>query len=78
MEVCRNSKQQHFIADTYVNEDHAGTVGEDSVMAAEAVRRFGIEPKVALLSRTQLWFLRPPAKCGVKTRASGYANERPI
>ncbi|WP_348226372.1 phosphate acyltransferase, partial [Salmonella enterica] len=37
-----------IIADTYVNEDHTPEhLAEIAVMAAETVRRFGIEPKVA-------------------------------
>ncbi|EJY8600596.1 TPA: NADP-dependent oxaloacetate-decarboxylating malate dehydrogenase [Salmonella enterica] len=42
-----------FIADTYVNEDPTPEqLAEIAVMAAETVRRFGIEPKVALLSHS--------------------------
>ena len=42
-----------FIADTYVNDDPTPEqLAEIAVMAAETVRRFGIEPKVALLSHS--------------------------
>lgn len=42
-----------FIADTYVNDDPSPEeLAEITVMAAETVRRFGIEPKVALLSHS--------------------------
>lgn len=42
-----------FIADTYVNEDPTpNELAEITLMAADTVRRFGIEPKVALLSRS--------------------------
>ena len=42
-----------FIADTYVNEDPTPEqLAEIALMAAETVRRFGIEPKVALLSHS--------------------------
>ncbi len=42
-----------FIADTYVNEDPTSAeLAEITLMAADTVRRFGIEPKVALLSRS--------------------------
>lgn len=42
-----------FITDTYVNEDPtAEQLAEITIMAADTVRRFGIEPKVALLSRS--------------------------
>ncbi|QLK88314.1 NADP-dependent malic enzyme [Arsenophonus endosymbiont of Aphis craccivora] len=42
-----------FIADTYVNDNPTPEeLAELTLMAAQAVRRFGIEPKVALLSRS--------------------------
>lgn len=42
-----------FIADTYVHDEPtAEQLAEITLMAAAAVRRFGIEPKVALLSRS--------------------------
>ncbi|ACL72811.1 Malate dehydrogenase (oxaloacetate-decarboxylating) (NADP(+)), Phosphate acetyltransferase [Thioalkalivibrio sulfidiphilus HL-EbGr7] len=40
-----------FISDTYVNENpDAATIAEITLMAADAVRRFGVTPRVALLS----------------------------
>jgi malate dehydrogenase (oxaloacetate-decarboxylating)(NADP+) len=45
------SERTVFICDTYVTPDpDAGHVVEMTLLAAEAVRRFGIVPKVALLS----------------------------
>jgi malate dehydrogenase (oxaloacetate-decarboxylating)(NADP+) len=42
-----------FLADTYVNDDpSAEQVVEMTLLAAAEVRRFGIEPKVALLSHS--------------------------
>ncbi|AJI96010.1 NADP-dependent oxaloacetate-decarboxylating malate dehydrogenase [Yersinia ruckeri] len=42
-----------FIADTYVNDDPTPEeLAEITLMAAETVRRFGIEPKVALVSHS--------------------------
>lgn len=42
-----------FITDTYVNEDPTPEqLADITLMAAETVRRFGIEPKVALLSHS--------------------------
>ncbi|MFC3394499.1 NADP-dependent oxaloacetate-decarboxylating malate dehydrogenase [Brenneria rubrifaciens] len=42
-----------FIADTYVNADPTSEqLAEITLMAAQTVRRFGIEPKVALLSHS--------------------------
>ena len=42
-----------FIADTYVNEDpDAETLADITLLAADEVLRFGIQPKVALLSHS--------------------------
>src|SRR3954469_12394735 len=42
-----------FIADTYVNQDpDAETLAEITLLAADAVLRFGIPPRVALLSHS--------------------------
>ncbi len=42
-----------FIADTFVNHDpDAATLAEIAALAAQAVRQFGIEPKVAFLSHS--------------------------
>ena len=42
-----------FIADTYIHEDPtAEQLAEMTVLAAQEVRRFGIEPRVALLSHS--------------------------
>lgn len=47
-----------FICDTHVNENpDAGQLAEIALMAAETVRRFGIEPKVAMLSHSNFWRL---------------------
>lgn len=51
-----------FIADTYVNEDPSPeALAELTIMAAETVRRFGIEPKVALLSHSSFGSSDAPA-----------------
>lgn len=51
-----------FIADTYVNEDPTpDQLAELTLMAAETVRRFGIEPKVALLSHSSFGTSNAPA-----------------
>ena len=51
-----------FIADTYVNEDPGPEqLAELTIMAAETVRRFGIEPKVALLSHSSFGTSDAPA-----------------
>jgi malate dehydrogenase (oxaloacetate-decarboxylating)(NADP+) len=42
-----------FICDTYVNFDPAADViAESTILAAEAIRRFGLTPKVALVSHS--------------------------
>ncbi|SNZ08021.1 malate dehydrogenase (oxaloacetate-decarboxylating)(NADP+) [Cohaesibacter gelatinilyticus] len=46
-----NSKGAYFLTDTYVSEDpSAEEIAETTINAAEHIRRFGITPKVALLS----------------------------
>lgn len=51
-----------FIADTYVNENPTPEqLAELTIMAAETVRRFGIEPKVALLSHSSFGASDAPA-----------------
>jgi malate dehydrogenase (oxaloacetate-decarboxylating)(NADP+) len=51
MNVLMLPRHTLFLCDTYVNEDPtAGQIAEMTLMAAEEVRRFGIAPKVALLS----------------------------
>jgi malate dehydrogenase (oxaloacetate-decarboxylating)(NADP+) len=53
MNVLLLPNQTLFIADTYVNEDPtAEQLAEITVMAAKEVRRFGLAPKVALLSHS--------------------------
>jgi malate dehydrogenase (oxaloacetate-decarboxylating)(NADP+) len=51
MNVLMLPRHTLFLCDTYINEDPtAGEIAEMTLMAAEEVRRFGIAPKVALLS----------------------------
>lgn len=51
-----------FIADTYVNDDPTPEqLAEITLMAAETVRRFGIEPKVALVSHSSFGSSDNPA-----------------
>ncbi|MBI1396388.1 MAG: NADP-dependent malic enzyme [Betaproteobacteria bacterium] len=53
MNVLLMPKRTVFISDTYVNEDPTvEQIAEITVMAAEEVRRFGVAPKVALLSHS--------------------------
>jgi malate dehydrogenase (oxaloacetate-decarboxylating)(NADP+) len=51
-----------FITDTYVNDDpDAEQVADIALMAAEELRRFGIAPKVALLSHSNFGSSRSPS-----------------
>jgi malate dehydrogenase (oxaloacetate-decarboxylating)(NADP+) len=51
-----------FLCDTHVNDDPtAEQLAEITVMAAEEVRRFGIAPKIALLSRSSFGTHDTPA-----------------
>ena len=53
MNVLMLPKQTVFIADTYINENpNAEEIAEIARLAAEAVRRFGVTPRVALLSHS--------------------------
>jgi malate dehydrogenase (oxaloacetate-decarboxylating)(NADP+) len=52
-------KHTLFICDTYVNEDpSAEMLAEIAIMAAEEVHRFGLTPKVALLSHSNFGSVR--------------------
>ncbi|WP_169834625.1 NADP-dependent malic enzyme [Pandoraea thiooxydans] len=45
--------RQIFLVDTHINQDpNAADLAEITLMAAEEIRRFGIEPKVALVSHS--------------------------
>ncbi len=53
MNVVMLEERNLFIADTYVNEDPtAEQLAEMTLLAAEEIRRFGLTPKVALLSHS--------------------------
>jgi malate dehydrogenase (oxaloacetate-decarboxylating)(NADP+) len=55
-------KRTLFICDTYVNPDPtAEQIAEITVMAADEVQRFGISPKVALLSHSNFGSARTPS-----------------
>jgi malate dehydrogenase (oxaloacetate-decarboxylating)(NADP+) len=62
-----------FIADTYVNRDPtAEQIAEIARLAAEEVRRFGIVPKVALVSHSSFGSSKDPQakKCKRRWRSS--------
>jgi malate dehydrogenase (oxaloacetate-decarboxylating)(NADP+) len=54
--------RQVFLVDTHVNLDPtAEQIAEITTMAADAVRRFGVEPKVALLSHSNFGSSEAPS-----------------
>ena len=68
-----------FICDTYVNPDpDAEQIAEMTLLAAEEMRRFGIVPKVALLSAVELRLAAtaPAAKMREALRADRAARAR--
>ncbi len=53
MNMLMLSDRQIFICDTYVNRNPSATeIAEMTLLAAEEIRRFGVEPTVALLSHS--------------------------
>ncbi|PVB63031.1 NADP-dependent malic enzyme [Labrenzia sp. 011] len=51
MSLLINSRGALFLSDTFVSEDPtADEISEMAMLAAQEIRRFGIEPKIALLS----------------------------
>jgi malate dehydrogenase (oxaloacetate-decarboxylating)(NADP+) len=65
-----------FMADTYVSIDPpAEEIAETTLMAAETMRRFGIEPKVALLSHSNFGSL-DTASAAKMRRALALIRER--
>ena len=66
-----------FIADTYVNEDpDAETLAEITLLAADEVLRFGIQPKVALLSHSSFGSSDHPSARKMRERGGDPAPAR--
>jgi malate dehydrogenase (oxaloacetate-decarboxylating)(NADP+) len=62
MNVLMLDRRTLFICDTYVNENPtAEQIAEMALMATEEMRRFGITPKVALLSHSNFGGSESPA-----------------
>ena len=69
MNVLLLPRRTVFICDTYVNFDPtAEQIAEMTVLAAEEIRRFGITPKVALLSHSSFGSANTPT--ALKMRAA--------
>ena len=76
MNLLMLPKRIVFICDTYINHDPtAEQVAEMTILAAEDIRRFGVVPKVALLSHSSFGTSNEPS--AVKMRdALALLNER--
>ena len=60
------AKGVYFLADTQINPDpNAAEIAEMAMQAAAHVRRFGVEPKIALLSRSDFgsYECAPATRC---------------
>ncbi|MCS3431848.1 NADP-dependent oxaloacetate-decarboxylating malate dehydrogenase [Klebsiella sp. BIGb0407] len=67
-----------FIADTYVNDDPSvEELTEITLLAAETVRRFGIEPKVALLSHSNYGSSDSKAACKMRQTLDNVRKRAP-
>jgi len=67
-----------FIADTYVNDDPSvEELTEITLLAAETVRRFGIEPKVALLSHSNYGSSDSKAACKMRQTLENVRKRAP-
>lgn len=76
MSVLMLPGRQLFIVDTHVNQDpDAGELAEITLMAAGEVRRFGVEPKVALLSHSDFGSSDAPSALKLR-RALALVRER--
>jgi malate dehydrogenase (oxaloacetate-decarboxylating)(NADP+) len=66
-----------FICDTYVTEDpDADHIAEMTLLAAEEIRRFGLLPKIALLSASNFGSLQRSPSAAKMRRALELINER--
>ncbi|MEO0393247.1 MAG: NADP-dependent malic enzyme [Pseudomonadota bacterium] len=62
LSVLVTSSGTYFMCDTHINEDPtAEQIAEMTIEAAEAVRQFGIDPKVALLSYSNFGSRKGPS-----------------
>jgi malate dehydrogenase (oxaloacetate-decarboxylating)(NADP+) len=67
-----------FICDTYVNADpDADQIAEMTLLAAEEMKRFGIVPKVALLSASNFGSLKTPPAAKMRQARELIAQRAP-
>ncbi len=77
MQMLMLPRRQLFICDTHVNRDPSGAeVAEIALLAAEEVRRFGVTPRVALLSHSSFGSsdAPAPARCARRWRSCASAH----
>jgi malate dehydrogenase (oxaloacetate-decarboxylating)(NADP+) len=68
----------YFLCDTYVNQEHSvEDLADTTLMAAAAVRRFGIEPKVALLSHANFGSSNSPTAERMRAAVAKLHAEHP-
>ena len=71
-------KGTYFIADTHVHRERdAAGIAEMAMLAAEEVRRFGIEPKIGLLSHSNFGSLESDSARMMKQAVSILQREHP-
>ena len=67
-----------FICDTYITQDPgAGQIAEMAILAAEEIRRFGMTPKVALLSHSSFGSSSAPAAVKMREALALIEREAP-
>jgi malate dehydrogenase (oxaloacetate-decarboxylating)(NADP+) len=76
MHLLMLPRQTVFICDTYINEEpNATELADMAVLAAETVRRFGLEPRLALLSHSNFGTADTPSARKMR-EAVGLIRER--
>ncbi|WP_019560564.1 MULTISPECIES: NADP-dependent malic enzyme [Caldimonas] len=78
MNALMLDKHTLFIADTFVNEDpDAATLADIAVQAADAVRRFGLPPRVAFLSHSMFGSSTRPSARKMRAARDLFVQRRP-
>jgi malate dehydrogenase (oxaloacetate-decarboxylating)(NADP+) len=78
MNVLMLPRRTVFICDTYVNFDpSAEQIAEMTILAAEEIRRFGITPKIALLSHSSFGTANTPTAQKMRTALALLAKVAP-
>jgi malate dehydrogenase (oxaloacetate-decarboxylating)(NADP+) len=78
MNALMLDKHTLFIADTFVNEDpDAAMLADIAVQAADAVRRFGLPPRVAFLSHSMFGSSTRPSARKMRAARDLFVQRRP-